>query len=152
MSITLTVESTVETAWIAVLKSTDLVAALGSTAQVRRDYDLSASDVKPAITVQCVGVQPMRERMDGYWWADVAVTVVTSMDVDTTGATRATLAGGVRDVFAASALLTSLATASGAGLSWIGVEQPDITTVYDYPDAHERELAFVFRCTVKMPA
>lgn len=157
MSLTNSIEWTLEACWVAVLQnSADLVSAVGAANRIRRAYDLTAgtADTLPAVTVAVVSVVPQLAYGNGYYIGTVRVMALTSMDDDTTGQTRANLCAGIRDVFEGSGLEGALQTAS-AGTMLVGtnaVQQPEATQYDDLPgDAKPvRRAWFEYQCRVTM--
>jgi len=157
MSLTNSIEWTMEGCWVTVLQAaSDLVSAVGAAARIRRAYDLTAgtADTLPAVTVAVVGVQPQLAYGNGYYIATVRIIALTSMDDDTTGQTRANLCAAIRDVFEASGLEAALQAAS-AGTMLVGsnaVQQPEGTQYDDLPaDAKPvRRAWFEYQCRVTM--
>lgn len=154
MAVTQTIEWTLEGAWISVLQdSNDLMSLLSTNdARVRREYDLTAGDQVPCVTVQCPGALPQQARMDGYYVAITEITAWTSMDDDQTGSTRANIAGAIRDVFEASGLAASLQTASsGSMLVFDGsVEMTEAPEIADMPYVHKRVFTYKVDSRVTM--
>jgi hypothetical protein len=129
-----TIEWTLEAAWIAALQaSSALVAMLAAATSIVREYDMSAgvADVLPKVLVCCPGAKPTLARGDGWYETPLRTVVVTSLDDDPTGSSRAAIAGAVRDVFEGSGLLATLQAAAPT-LEIRMFEQRDAPKIQDY--------------------
>ena len=129
-----TIEWTLEAAWIAALKaSSPLVAMLAAATSIHREYDMSAgvADTLPKVLVACPGAKPSLARGEGWYEAPLRTAIVTSLDDDLTGASRAAIAGAVRDVFESAGLLYTMQVAQPS-LELHMFEQRDAPVIEDY--------------------